>query len=675
MDNTTKISTELNLLNWQVKNVLDMMSEDNTVHFIARYRKEKTGNLDENEIRSVIELNEKIVKLEKARESAIKNIDEQGKLTEELKSKILACKTIQEVEDIYEPYKRTRKTKADVAMEKGFGVVSKQIRFQQALNIPKHLLEKYSKEEIISGAQDIISQEIADNPSLKEFVRSQYFSYGIISSKFKKLDEKAEKESYKFEIYRSFSQNINKLKSYQILALNRGEDLNILSVSLEKDEVFFERFEKRLIKSPQNQDLLKPSVKEGYNKIFSSIEREVRSKIRDVAEEDAIKVFQENLKNLLMLKPHYNSSILAVDPGFRTGCKICVLDKNGTPKKFSKFYIEKGEDAKRIIESLISEVDVVVVGNGTGSDEAQKILSEFNKPIIVMNESGASVYSTSKIGNEEFPNLDATERGTVSIGRRYIDSLSELVKVPVTSIGVGMYQHDITQKQLEQKLKETVEDVVNLVGINVNSASPYLLSYISGLNIRSAIKIFEKRPYKSREELGKVLSKKAFEQSIGFLRVPQSSEELDNTAVHPEQYELARIIINHLKQDVNSYIDELKKLNSDVTIEIVNDIIENIRNSKKEFRENEGILSRKKSLKIEDLSEGDIIEGVIRNVTQFGAFVDIGIKNDALIHISHLANKFVKDPLEVVSIGEEVRAKVIAIDVEKGRVNLSLKEV
>ena len=674
-----KIASKLNLNKNQVRNVLDSINLDNTVHFIARYRKEKTGNLNEILIRDIIDLNNKYLAINKLKQTALVAIREQDKLTLELEKQIIMAETLAEVEDLYAPYKRKKKTKADVAREKGFEIISKQIKYEYSIDIPPRLLNDYSKEEILEGAKDILSQYIADDSKLKSFVRKYYSRFGVLSVKSKdpeKFDEKQKKESYKFKIYDSFSLKVTNFKSYQILALNRGETLGILTVGLAKDEVFFEKFQSRLVKK-QNIDLI-DCVKEGYKKIFKSIERELRTTLTQSASIQAIKVFKDNLKNLLMLKPHYSKNILAIDPGFRTGCKLCVLDKDGMTILFDKIFLHKKELALTTLTPLLEKVDSVVIGNGTASNETYELIDKnFSKEIIVVNESGASVYSTSKIGQEEFPKLDATDRGTISIGRRYIDSLSELVKVPVISIGVGMYQHDLNQKELEQELSNVVEDVVNLVGINVNSASIYLLSYVSGLTKKSAKKIFDNRPYNSREELKKILSKKVYEQSVGFLRVIDGLSKFDNTGIHPEQYELAELIVSKINEpDVfNKYKTELFKIKNDITSEVVQDIINDYKNAGTELRQYEGNLKVNIKIKFEDLKIGDILTGVVRNVTQFGAFVDVGLKNDALIHISQLANMFVKNPSDIISIGQEVKAKLIDIDQENKRLKLSLKDV
>lgn len=681
---TEIISKELNLKPFQVEKTLNLLEEQNTVPFIARYRKEVTGNLDENQIRKIQEIRQKEENIFKAKQSALKNIEEQGKLVPQLKENIVNAKTLKEVEDLYAPFKKKKKTKAMIAIEKGFQPVAIQIKEQKVISIPKDLLDKYSEEDIIEGAKDIISQEIADDAKNRDALRYYFKKYGEIISKYKtKLDElpnKIQNQTHKFEIYNDFRQEVYRLKSYQTLALNRGENLKILNIKLEKDTLPQEELEEKYIKTSVNAEILKECVKEGFKKLFSSIETEIRNMLTEKAEEDAIETFQQNLKQLLMTKPQYGKTVLAIDPGFRTGCKIAVIDKNNNPVEFSKIYVDKKELAISKLKSLISKhsPNVIVIGNGTASNETVELINKnFDIEHVVINESGASVYSASEAGNEEFPDLDATDRGTVSIGRRYIDPLSELVKIPPHNIGVGMYQHDINQKELGQKLSYVVEDVVNMVGININTASVYILSYISGLSKKSAKKIFDNRSYKSRKELSRVLTKKTFEQAAGFLRVPESLEKFDNTSIHPEQYTLAEYVIkmNIKTEDFGKEKEKLIKLYPNATAQTISDIQIAYENLGKDPRVYEANMKLDKTLNIEDLKEGDIVDGIVRNITQFGAFVDIGLKNDGLIHISQLADKFVKNPADIVEIGEQLKVKVIGIDQEKGKVQLSLKDI
>ncbi len=702
-----RISKELNITITQVESVLNLSNEDNTVHFIARYRKERTGNLDENYIRKIIDLDKFYTNLAEAKKSVISKIDEQGLLTEKIKAAILSATTISLVEDIYAPFKKKRKTKADIAKEKGFGVVVNNIIYDKLSrnHIPQTLLNNYSLDDILAGASDILISDIAEDIGNRDRIRRYYNIYGIISSKFKKdiansLDEKIKKNLHKFKIYEEFTLAQKRLKSYQILALNRGEDLGILTVKLDKDKEFYTKFHNSLNKS--DFEIYTKCIREGYNKIFDSIEREIRKELTKKAEIDSLKTFQSNLKNLLMLKPHYEvNGILAIDPGYRTGCKTAVIDKFGKPIKFSKFYIHDLKRDTRAIDEIFSSenkkdsFEKIVIGNGTGNKETAEFFSQYlakNKiediEIITVNESGASVYSASDAGQEEFGDLDLTDRGTISIGRRYIDSLSELVKIPVDSIGVGMYQHDINNKLLTEKLSETVEDVVNFVGINVNTASYYLLSYVSGLDKRSAKKIVANAPYKTRKDLKKVLTVNGFTQAAGFLTISDSTEFLDRTFIHPEQYEVTRFLLDkksdlaeidqtEIENFYSNYKNDLKALYPDTNIQVIKDIVTFYNSAGKELRKFEGTLKREtrseKSDIAEELVEGQKIKGIVRNITPFGAFVDIGQKNDGLIHISQIADTFVKDPHDFLTIGQEVQVKVIKIDVNTGKISLSSK--
>jgi len=701
-----KISKELNITIAQVESVLNLSNEDNTVHFIARYRKERTGNLDENYIRKIIDLDKFYTKLAEAKESVISKIDEQGLLTEKIKAAILSATTISLVEDIYTPFKKKRKTKADIAKEKGFEVVVNNIIYDKLSrnHIPQSLLTNYSLDDILAGASDILISDIVEDISNRDRIRRNYNIYGTISSKFKKditnsTDEKVKKNLHKFKIYEEFTISQKRLKSYQVLALNRGEDLIILNVKLDKDKEFYTKFHNRL--NNNDFELYGKCIREGYNKIFDSIEREIRKELTKKAEIDSLKTFQSNLKNLLMLKPHYEvNGILAIDPGYRTGCKTAIIDRFGKPIKFSKFYIhDLKRDTKAIDKIFSSEKDSfekIVIGNGTGNKETVEFFATYlvknkieNIEIITVNESGASVYSASDAGQEEFGDLDLTDRGTISIGRRYIDSLSELVKIPVDSIGVGMYQHDINKKLLLEKLSETVEDVVNFVGINVNTASYYLLSYVSGLDKRSAKKIVANSPYKTRKDLKKVLTVNGFTQAAGFLTISDSTEFLDRTFIHPEQYGIAKILLDN-KKDLSEieeteienfyskYKNDLKALYPDTNIQVIKDIVTFYNSAGKELRKFEGTLKKEtisdKLGTAKELVEGQKIKGIIRNITPFGAFVDIGQKNDGLIHISQIADTFVKDPHDFLIIGQEVQVKVIKIDVNTGKISLSSKK-
>lgn len=678
------ISVELELKSFQVDVVLSLVWEWATVPFIARYRKERTGNLDESQIRDIIELQKKIENLYNAKQTAINGITESWLMTDELMQNILSAKTLKEVEEIYKPYKSKKKTKAMIAIEKWFQVVADSIK-RNNLEIPEHLLKEYSKEEIVEWSQEIIAAEISANSELRHLLIEENKKYGMIESGKKsekmleKLNEKDREQIPKFEIYFENSLKINYIKPYQILALNRWEKLWILNVKITKDEIIFDKTKNKYSKILELREsfieALETAFKMWYDALFSSVENELRSDLSEIGEDDSIGTFQTNLEKLLLSKPEYGKTILAVDPGYRAGCKLAILDPLWNPIFFDKIFLHEMISARKKLQDIFSkyEIDTVVVWNGTATDETQALIWElFSKDIFVVNESGASVYSASDIAKEEFPDLDSLDRGTVSIGRRYIDPLSELVKVPVGSIWVGMYQHDVPEKKLEEKLGYVVEDCVNQVGINVNTASIYLLNHISWIDKRQAKKIYNNRPYKSRKALEKVLWEKAYEQAIWFLRVPESSEILDNTDIHPEQYELAKYIIEN---NISKVDETTKKLYADVN----NDTITFIKTSYSEIGKEKRTVSTstkaKKAVSIETLKEGDILDGVVRNVVAFWAFVDVWLKNDGLVHISEIADTFVKNPMDFVQVWDKVRVRITTIDREKNKLQLSMKNM
>ncbi|MDD2871885.1 MAG: Tex-like N-terminal domain-containing protein [Candidatus Gracilibacteria bacterium] len=722
------VSKELGFGNFQVEVVLELTAEGSTVPFIARYRKEKTGNLDEDQIRAIIDLRDKLEKIQKAKQTAINGIVELGKMTPELFENILKAKTLKEVEEIYKPYKSKKKTKAMIAIEKGFqfvaDIIKKNIDITSSQHSPledngqeqlDNLLNEYPIEEILEGSVHIISAEVSANSDLRADLMETLQKYGTIISKKKtdkaleKLNEKDRGQISKFDIYADFSLKISWLKPYQILALNRGENLGILGLKIEKTDMTQEGIKKHYsrilsnLATPKGLDekriykvylpfipLLEQAFLDGYEALFTSVENELRGILSEVGEDDAIETFKQNLANLLMTKPEYGKKILAIDPGYRAGCKMAILDNLGNPISFDKIYLHQENDAKSKLKLILEKdnIDVIVVGNGTGVNETVSILQGLTeKEIYIVNESGASVYSASSTAQEEFPDLDSLDRGTVSIGRRYIDPLSELVKVPVGSIGVGMYQHDVAEKKLEEKLGNVVEDTVNEVGINVNTASSYVLSYISGIDKRSAKKIYNNRPYKSREHLKKQLSDKVYEQAAGFLRVPDSNEILDNTDIHPEQYELVKYLEKPLSGILSPYQEkeatvlfskyekELKEIYPDLTVGTIEFILNSLNNAGVEKRVNSTHKKASKSGEKVDLKVGDVMEGVIRNVVAFGAFVDIGTKNDGLVHVSQISDSFVKDPKEVVEVGQTVKVKVTAIDDKTGKIQLTMKGV
>ena len=749
------ISNELNLNENQVKAVLDLVQEWATVPFIARYRKERTWNLDENVIRQILELKKKEENLYQAKQTAINWIAEKWKLTPELEKNIVEAKTLKEVEEIYKPYKSKRKTKAMIAEEKGLLPVARRFQkmkpedFQKIKDIKKWLENKLKpeefekikdlpEEEIILWALEILSAEITQNTKLRDFLRQEMLKNWLVISKTKwekvleKLPETSKSQIHKFEIYKDFATPISKIKSYQILAINRWEKLGILTKKLEIpddypedsqkiennkkwykfEDKFFAKQEKidwynyknltEQILLSKNFQIKSSDIPSPYKKLYESVENEVFGILKDKAEDDGIEVFQSNLFELLMTKPSYGKKVLAIDPWYRTWSKVVLLDELGNPVKFSKIYLHKEQEAKAILKEYLKDADVVVIWNWTASWEtAELVLDLTDKDVIIVNESGASVYSASKVAQEEFPDLDLTDRWTVSIWRRYIDPLSELVKIPVWSIWVGMYQHDMNEKKLEEKLGYVVEDVVNQVWINVNTASVYVLKNISWIDLRTAKKIYKNRPYSSREDLKKVLSEKVYEQAIWFLRVPNSSEPLDNTDIHPEQYNLVsglqdfagfqdtglQDFINYLQDLKENEIEnlarklfkenqeEFKKLYKEVNIETIKFILKALKNAGKDPRKNFAHKKAWKKLSIEDVKEWDILTWIVRNIMPFGVFVDVGLKNDWLVHISQLANEFVKDPADFVNIWDEVKVKIIGIDKEKGKIQLSMKDV
>ena len=690
------VAGELSFAVGQVKVVLDLIAEWATVPFIARYKKEITGNLDEDQIRAIIDTQKKQENLFSAKQTAINGITELEKMTDEIMANILAATTLKQVEEIYKPYKSKKKTKAMIAIEKGFQVVAdlmKQNMTQGSVikseDFQNLLSDENTEEIILEGSHFIVAAEISSNSWVREDLVETLKQYGTISSKIKtaksleKLNEKDTAQIPKFDIYADFSCPISRIKPYQVLALNRGENLGIISAKIEKTEKTYEgvrmHYARIIEVRGQFTELLEEAFKEWYTTLFKSVETEVRGLLNELWEDDAIASFQTNLEKLLMTKPEYGKNILAIDPGFASGCKIAVLDSLGEPLEFNKIFLFAKDKAKAFLKSWITKykIEVVIIGNGTGCNESVDLTQEiFDGEIFIVNESGASVYSASKIAKEEFPDLDSLDRWTVSIGRRFIDPLSELVKVPVESIGVGMYQHDMPIKKLEEKLGYVVEDVVNQIGINVNNASSYVLNHISGIDKRSAKKIYNHRPYKSRVHLKKQLSDKVYELAIGFLRVPESIEPLDNTDIHPDQYELAKYVIenNITVASFESNKAKLQELYADATAGTVEFILESHANIGHDPRVNSSHQKAGQKLDIKTIKQGETFDGVVRNVVAFGAFVDIGLKNDGLVHISQLVDRYISDPKEVVEVGQKVRVKLMSIDEKTNKIQLSMKE-
>jgi len=703
-DYIKNVASELWFKDFQVKVVLDFIKEWATVPFVARYKKDQTWNLDEDQIRLIVETNTKAEKLHKAKQTAVNWIEKLGKMTPELMENILKARTLKEVEEIYKPYKSKKKTKAMIAIEKWFQVVADLIKQNIPLsNFPPKgerteqeilwLLEKYSKEEILEWAKHIIAAEVASNSDLRADLFETLQKYGNIVSKIKwektleKLNDKDKAQIPKFDIYSDFSQRIAWLKPYQILALNRWEDLKILWVKIEKTDKTFEWLKMHYarilwVRLPFILEL-EEAFKEGYDTLFKSVENELRWILSELAEDDAIETFKKNLWNLLMTKPEYGNKILAIDPWFNAGCKIAVLDELANPVKFDKIYLHKRGEAISKLKDIITKEkpSIIVIWNGTWVNETLEILHDITDiDIYVVNESWASVYSASKIAQEEFPELDSLDRGTVSIWRRFIDPLSELVKVPVWSIWVGMYQHDMPEKKLEEKLGYVVEDCANEVWINVNTASIYVLNHISGIDKRVAKKIYKNRPYKSRDDLKKVLSDKVYEQAVWFLRIPESPIKYDNSDIHPEQYKLAEFIeknIDNVKSPKEFFEENKEKileLYPEAWVNTIEFVIKSLQEIWKEKRVNSAHQKSTKKWSVE-IKEGDIVDWVIRNVVAFGAFVDIWMKNDWLVHVSQIADKFVSDPREEVEVWQKVKVKVTWIDEKTGKIQLSMKEV
>lgn len=702
------ISLELNVKESQVKNTLKLLMEDATIPFIARYRKEATGGLDENEISKINDVYTYQVNLLKRKEDVIRLIDEKGLLTKELEESIKSASKLVEVEDLYRPFKEKKKTKATEAIKLGLEPLAKEIfrENKDILEVAKKFVNDKvpSVEYALEQASYIVAENISDNAYFRKYIRNNMNYTGVIKSKKKK---NAIDDAKTYEMYYDFSEKVKYIKEHRILALNRGEVENILSVSIEVDNLYIINFlESKLIhkNNVETTKLLKNAISDALKRlILPSVEREVRSELTERAEEAAIENFSDNLKNLLMQPQIKNKCVLGFDPAFRTGCKLAVISPTLEMLHIDVIYpheprneIQKSKD--KLLELIDKyNVDIIAIGNGTASRESEAFVSmsikeaKRNVSYIIVNEAGASVYSASKLAQEEFPSLHVEERSAVSIARRLIDPLSELVKIEPKSIGVGMYQHDVNPKNLDKELALTVEFCVNSVGVNVNTASRELLNYISGLNKRVIDKLMEYKrkvgSIKTRKELEKVFSEKVYEQSIGFLRIPDASNVLDKTSIHPESYDIALKLLEkyNLKledigtdkiKDTLNNINEAaltKELNSDVYT--ISDIIKSLIAPLRDPRDNLASPRLKSDiLTIDDLSIGMEIEGTVRNVIDFGAFIDIGLKNDALVHISEISNEYVKHPSEVLKVGDIVTCYILKIDKDKKKVSLTLKK-
>ena len=713
-----RIAKEMGLKVEQVANTIKLLDEGSTVPFIARYRKEVTENLDETNILKISELITYLRNLEIRKEEVIRLIEEQGKLTDELKNQILLAEKLQMVEDLYFPYKKKRKTKADVAKEQGLEPLAEKIYQLKTLDeLEKESLafineEVESVEKAIEGAKLIVAQNLSETLEYRERLREDMLKKAIIvAKKSKKAEELDTKQIYKD--YYEYTEPVKKALSHRILALNRGENEGVLTVSLNFEEKDRESVERYLLKDFKNKELNflhKEIVVDALDRlILPSIEREVRNILTEKAEDEAIVVFKENLKNLLMQPPLHEKNILALDPGYRTGCKVAVIDKNGFFRENTVFYLVKEmhhenqlKDAERKMKDFIKKynIDIIVIGNGTASRETESFVAKVLKTVdsdvkyLIGNEAGASIYSASKIAVEEFPDLDVTVRGAISIGRRIQDPLAELVKIDPKSIGVGMYQHDVNQKRLDQSLTEVIELVVNNVGVNVNTASWALLSYVSGIKKSVAKNIVDYRKengnFKNRKELLKVkgLGAKAYEQMAGFLIILDGENTLDNTIIHPESYKIAEEILASVNLSLKEYGGDLVKAKevlegfdyktfaqkNNYGYETVKDIYEALVKERRDPRDSiQKPLLKSDILNIDNLQPGMELEGTVRNVIKFGAFIDIGLKNDALLHISEISDKFIDDPSKVLSVGQIIKVKIKDIDRERERVGLTKK--
>ncbi|MDX9916497.1 MAG: Tex family protein [Gudongella sp.] len=696
MDIAARLASELNLKLSHVNNVIEMMDDGNTIPFIARYRKEQTGEMTDVVLRELSNRLSYLRNLEARKEEVTRLIDEQGKLTEELRVEIQKAETLQRLEDLYRPFRPKRKTRASVAKERGLEPLAIEMReperdskqfneFAMSFIDPEKGVE--TLEDALQGAMDIIAEDIADDPDIRASVKKIFVRYGML------VTEATDKEAPSvYEMYYDYRESVSKIPNHRVLAINRGEKEKILKVKLESDETAAID----MISQTQSKGLthtegyVQSAVEDGFKRLlFPSVEREIRNDLTERAEEEAIKVFALNLEPLLMQPPIKGKVVLAIDPGFRTGCKVAIIDETGklldNTTVFPTEPQNKVEETKKTLKTLIDKYDVgiISIGNGTASRETEQVVASMIKemsrkiPYTIVNEAGASIYSASEVGQKDFPKHDVTVRGAASIGRRLQDPLAELVKIDPKHIGVGQYQHDLNQTKLGDALTGVVEDAVNRVGVDLNTASPSLLKYVSGVTTRVANSIVTHREeagsFKSRKELLKVkgLGDKTFKQCAGFLRIPEATDPLDNTGVHPESYDVARVLMNseHKTKDIESLAKELQ-----VGVPTLRDIVIELDKPGRDPRdEMPGPVLREDILSLEDLSKDMVLNGTVRNVVDFGAFVDIGVKQDGLVHISQLADKFVKHPKDVVKVGDIVKVRIVDVDHEKGRISLSMK--
>lgn len=695
-----ELTKELNIKDTQINAVLKLLSQGATIPFIARYRKEVTGNLNEDEIRTIEESYRYQENLLKKKEDTIRLIDEKGLLTDEIKTNILNSTKLAEIEDIYRPFKEKKKTKATEAIKAGLEPLAKKIMSFPEKGNMKSLASGYNMDtdKAIEGAGYIIAEWISDNASTRKYIRNFITNTGFIVSSKK---GKAEDEKKTYEMYYEFREKIKYAKHFHILAMNRGEEEKILNISLDYDfDNIILNQEHKFIKNERSFvcDTVKAAIKDALKRlILPSVEREIRSELTDTASSKAILTFQDNLEHLLLTPPIKNSNVLGFDPAFRTGCKLAVLSPSGALETIAVIYPhepvnDKAGAAKKLLELIDKyKIDIIAIGNGTASRESEKFVSETIKgtkcKYVIVSEAGASIYSASPLAKEEFPDLTVEKRSAISIGRRLQDPLSELVKIDPKSIGVGEYQYDVNQKELASGLDFTVLKVVNEVGVNVNTASPSILKYISGLTKPTITKLMSAKPFKTREDIAKVkgISAKVYEQAIGFLRIKDGLNPLDNTGIHPESYLLTNNILQELNLNIknintDNFKETLKKadakilaskLNADIYT--VTDILKELQNPGLDIRENlDAPILKSDILTIDDLKIGMQLDGTVRNVTSFGAFVDIGLHDDGLVHISKMSKNFVSDPKQIVKVGQIVKVYVCDINKEKQKVGLSL---
>ena len=710
------LQKELNISSWQVNKVIKLIDDGNTIPFIARYRKDVTGSLNDETLRKFDERLKYLRNLEEKKSKIMKRIDSLGKLTNELKEKIFNAKTLVELEDIYRPFKSKKNTRATIAKQKGLeplaNIILKQDVKKPIIDIAQDYInpekDVLSGKDAIDGAKDIIAEIISDNSDFRKKIRQNTFYAGKIETKDKNKDFSSE-----YEIYYDYSEDLRKIPPHRILAINRAEKEGVIKakVTVEIDDMIRylsrhvlknkSKIPEKIEYNPYTTSIIKESIKDSYKRLISpAIEREIRNFLTKKAEEKSIKIFTQNLNQLLMESPLSGKTILGWDPAFRTGCKLAIIDKTGKVLDTSLIYPtepqNKIKESKKIVRNLIKEydIDVIAIGNGTASRESAEIVADIIKntdvEFIIINESGASVYSASKLADEEFPDLSEGERSAVSIARRLQDPLAELVKIDPKSIGVGQYQHDMNQKQLSQSLDGVVEKVVNKVGVDLNTASYSLLNYVSGLNKTTSKNIIEYRDnngsFNNREELLKVkkIKKKTYEQCAGFVKINNPQNPLDNTTIHPESYNATIKLLESLGYSLNDIGKNKLKLDDlnleensskqDIGIETLKDIIKELKKPGRDPREDMPKPKlRKNVFSIEDLKEGMVLEGTVRNIVDFGAFVDIGVHQDGLVHKSQLANKFVNHPLDIVSVGEIVNVKVLDVDIKRKRIQLSMR--